>query len=154
MSFWMRKNKFKFHTTFALGELTKVSFVNVVLFCKVWMLDGRDFVSLSLQRRCKRTVCSDRRGCFLYKVTVNAITCLLDPCIFHVSVHKDLNGRKAFSQLGFTNLNLVVFAGWDSTVPAVHWRDMTQRTPTRTTVSGRLPLVLSKFPACLKSGFS
>ena len=43
----MKKKKFKFQTTFTLEELTAVPFVNGVLFCKVRLLDGGDFVSLS-----------------------------------------------------------------------------------------------------------
>lgn len=47
MAFLMKKKKFKFQTTFTLEELTAVPFVNGVLFCKVRLLDGGDFVSLS-----------------------------------------------------------------------------------------------------------
>ncbi|KAF2986627.1 hypothetical protein EK904_002038 [Melospiza melodia maxima] len=41
------KKKFKFQTSFTLEELTAVPFVNGVLFCKIRLLDGGDFASLS-----------------------------------------------------------------------------------------------------------
>lgn len=47
MAFLMKKKKFKFQTSFTLEELTAVPFVNGVLFCKIRLLDGGDFASLS-----------------------------------------------------------------------------------------------------------
>nr|XP_060613762.1 early estrogen-induced gene 1 protein [Anolis sagrei ordinatus] len=47
MAFLMKKKKFKFQTSFTLEELTAVPFVNGVLFCKIRLLDGGDFATLS-----------------------------------------------------------------------------------------------------------
>uniref|UniRef100_A0A8C0KVB6 Estrogen-induced osteoclastosis regulator 1 n=1 Tax=Canis lupus dingo TaxID=286419 RepID=A0A8C0KVB6_CANLU len=117
MAFLMKKKKFKFQTTFTLEELTAVPFVNGVLFCKVRLLDGGDFVSLSsreeVQENCVRW---RKRFTFVCKMSANPATGLLDPCIFRVSVRKELKGGKAYSKLGFADLNLAEFAGSGSTV--------------------------------------
>ncbi|KFO19478.1 Protein FAM102A [Fukomys damarensis] len=117
MAFLMKKKKFKFQTTFTLEELTAVPFVNGVLFCKVRLLDGGDFVSLSsreeVQENCVRW---RKRFAFVCKMSANPATGLLDPCIFRVSVRKELKGGKAYSKLGFADLNLAEFAGSGSTV--------------------------------------
>lgn len=47
MSFLMKKKKFKFQVHFTLEELTAVPIVNGVLFCKIRLIDGGDFVILS-----------------------------------------------------------------------------------------------------------
>ncbi|XP_036040568.1 protein FAM102A isoform X1 [Onychomys torridus] len=117
MAFLMKKKKFKFQTTFTLEELTAVPFVNGVLFCKVRLLDGGDFVSLSsreeVQENCVRW---QKKFSFVCKMSASPATGLLDPCIFRVSVRKELKGGKAYSKLGFTDLNLAEFAGSGSTV--------------------------------------
>uniref|UniRef100_A0A2K5RE47 Estrogen-induced osteoclastogenesis regulator 1 n=1 Tax=Cebus imitator TaxID=2715852 RepID=A0A2K5RE47_CEBIM len=116
MAFLMKKKKFKFQTTFTLEELTAVPFVNGVLFCKVRLLDGGDFVSLSsreeVQENCVRW---RKRFTFVCKMSANPATGLLDPCVFRVSVRKELKGGKAYSKLGFADLNLAEFAGSGST---------------------------------------
>ncbi|XP_054356962.1 early estrogen-induced gene 1 protein isoform X3 [Pongo pygmaeus] len=100
MAFLMKKKKFKFQTTFTLEELTAVPFVNGVLFCKVRLLDGGDFVSLSsreeVQENCVRW---RKRFTFVCKMSANPATGLLDPCVFRVSVRKELKGGKAYSKV-------------------------------------------------------
>ncbi|GAA6092472.1 protein FAM102A isoform X1 [Tachysurus ichikawai] len=44
MAFLMKKKKFKFQVHFTLEELTAVPFINGMLFCKIRLLDGGDFV--------------------------------------------------------------------------------------------------------------
>ncbi|XP_077580839.1 EEIG family member 2-like isoform X2 [Stigmatopora nigra] len=44
-------------------------------------------------------------------MSANARTGVLDPCVFRVSVRKELKGGKAFAKLGFADLNLSEFAG-------------------------------------------
>ncbi|XP_077821179.1 early estrogen-induced gene 1 protein isoform X2 [Macaca mulatta] len=113
MAFLMKKKKFKFQTTFTLEELTAVPFVNGVLFCKVRLLDGGDFVSLSsreeVQENCVRW---RKRFTFVCKMSANPATGLLDPCVFRVSVRK----VRPRVHLGFADLNLAEFAGSGSTV--------------------------------------
>uniref|UniRef100_A0A8C9JB89 Estrogen-induced osteoclastosis regulator 1 n=1 Tax=Panthera tigris altaica TaxID=74533 RepID=A0A8C9JB89_PANTA len=117
MAFLMKKKKFKFQTTFTLEELTAVPFVNGVLFCKVRLLDGGDFVSLSSREEVRENCVRWRkRFTFVCKMSANPATGLLDPCIFRVSVRKELKGGKAYSKLGFADLNLAEFAGSGSTV--------------------------------------
>nr|XP_057922693.1 EEIG family member 2-like isoform X2 [Doryrhamphus excisus] len=49
------------------------------------------------------------------KMSANARTGVLDPCVCRVSVRKELKGGKAFAKLGFADLNLSEFAGSGST---------------------------------------
>ncbi|XP_040592819.1 protein FAM102A isoform X4 [Mesocricetus auratus] len=118
MAFLMKKKKFKFQTTFTLEELTAVPFVNGVLFCKVRLLDGGDFVSLSsreeVQENCVRW---RKRFTFVCKMSANPATGLLDPCIFRVSVRKELKGGKAYSK---TNLDSIRFIPVALLVCAAH----------------------------------
>ncbi|XP_038600977.1 protein FAM102A [Tachyglossus aculeatus] len=117
MAFLMKKKKFKFQTVFTLEELTAVPFVNGVLFCKVRLLDGGDFVSLSsreeVQENCVRW---RKKFTFVCKMSANPATGLLDPCVCRVSIRKELKGGKAYSKLGFADLNLAEFAGSGSAV--------------------------------------
>ncbi|KAG5834949.1 hypothetical protein ANANG_G00266960 [Anguilla anguilla] len=116
MAFLMRKKKFKFQTSFTLEELTAVPFVNGVLFCKIRLLDGGDFVASSsreeVQENCVRW---KKRFSFVCKMSASSATGVLDPCVCRVSVRKELKGGKTFSKLGFADLNLAEFAGSGST---------------------------------------
>ncbi|XP_061657964.1 early estrogen-induced gene 1 protein-like isoform X2 [Syngnathoides biaculeatus] len=107
MSFLTKKKKFKFQVHFTLEELTAVPFVNGVLFCKIRLIDGGDFVILSsreeVQQNCVRW---RKKFSFVCKMCTNAITGILEPCICRVSVRK----------LGFVDLNIAEFAGSSSTV--------------------------------------
>lgn len=99
MAFLMKKKKFKFQTSFTLEELTAVPFVNGVLFCKIRLLDGGDFASLStreeVQENCVRW---KKKFTFVCKMSANPATGLLDPCICRVSVRKELKGGKTYSK--------------------------------------------------------
>lgn len=92
-------------------------FVNGVLFCKLRLLDGGDFVATSsreeVQEHCVRWT---KRFTFVCKMSANPSTGVLDPCICRVSVRKELKGGKTYSKLGFTDLNMAEFAGSGSTV--------------------------------------
>ncbi|XP_041667272.1 family with sequence similarity 102 member Ab [Cheilinus undulatus] len=117
MTFLMKKKKFKFQVSFTLEELTAVPFVNGVLFCKIRLMDGGDFAILSsreeVQQNCVRW---RKKFSFVCKMSANPISGVLDPCICRVSVRKELKGGKAFSKLGFVDLNMAEFAGSGSTV--------------------------------------
>lgn len=52
---------------------------------------------------------------FMCKMSASASTGILDPCIYRVSVRKELKGGKAYAKLGFADLNLAEFAGSGST---------------------------------------
>ncbi|XP_026199243.1 protein FAM102A [Anabas testudineus] len=116
MAFFVKKKKFKFQTHLTLEELTAVPFVNGVLFCKLRLLDG-DFVATSsrveVQENCVRW---RKRFTFVSKMSANPHTGVLDPSVCRVSVRKELKGGKAYSKLGFTDLNMAEFAGSGSTV--------------------------------------
>uniref|UniRef100_A0A3Q0RSI4 Estrogen-induced osteoclastogenesis regulator 1b n=1 Tax=Amphilophus citrinellus TaxID=61819 RepID=A0A3Q0RSI4_AMPCI len=117
MAFLLKKKKFKFQVHFTLEELTAVPFVNGVLFCKIRLIDGGDFAILSsreeVQQNCVRW---RKKFSFVCKMSANAISGVLDPCICRVSVRKELKGGKTFSKIGFADLNISEFAGSGSTV--------------------------------------
>lgn len=117
MAFLMKKKKFRFQIHFTLEELAAVPFVNGVLFCKIRLLDGGDFASSSsreeVQQNCVRW---RKKFSFVCKMSASPTTGVLDPCICRVSVRKELKGGKAFSKLGFADLNMAEFAGSGSTV--------------------------------------
>uniref|UniRef100_A0A8C2LBI0 Family with sequence similarity 102 member Ab n=1 Tax=Cyprinus carpio TaxID=7962 RepID=A0A8C2LBI0_CYPCA len=117
MAFLMKKKKFKFQIHFTLEELTAVPFVNGMLFCKIRLLDGGDFsISSSRQEVQENCVRWRKKFSFVCKMSASPATGVLDPCICRVSVRKELKGGKAFSKLGFADLNLAEFAGSGSTV--------------------------------------
>ncbi|XP_028834321.1 protein FAM102B-like [Denticeps clupeoides] len=116
MSFiMMKKKRFKFRVDFALDELSSVPFVNGVLFCKVRLLDGGFSEESSREMVQANCVRWRKRFTFLCKMSANAGTGVLDPCVCRVSVRKELKGGKAFAKLGFADLNLAEFAGSGST---------------------------------------
>uniref|UniRef100_A0A4W5PJ17 EEIG family member 2a n=1 Tax=Hucho hucho TaxID=62062 RepID=A0A4W5PJ17_9TELE len=116
MSFiMMKKNKFKFKVDFELDELSSVPFVNGVLFCKVRLQDGGFIEESSREQVQANCVRWRKRFSFLCKMSANAGTGVLDPCVCRVSVRKEMKGGKTFAKLGFTDLNLSEFAGSGST---------------------------------------
>lgn len=111
----MKKKRFKFKVDFHLEELSSVPFVNGVLFCKVRLVDGgfaQESPRESVQANC---VHWRKRFSFMCKMSANAGTGVLDPCLCRVSVRKELKGGKSFAKLGFADLNLSEFAGSGST---------------------------------------
>uniref|UniRef100_A0A3B5BBP1 Protein FAM102B-like n=1 Tax=Stegastes partitus TaxID=144197 RepID=A0A3B5BBP1_9TELE len=112
----MKKKRFKFRVDFDLEELSSVPFVNGVLFCKVRLVDGgfaEESTRENVQANCVRW---KKRFSFMCKMSANAGTGVLDPCLCRVSVRKELKGGKTFAKLGFADLNLSEFAGSGSTV--------------------------------------
>ncbi|KAL2097080.1 hypothetical protein ACEWY4_006287 [Coilia grayii] len=116
MSFiMMKKKKFKFKVDFELDELSSVPFVNGVLFCKIRLIDGgftEESSREAVQANCVRW---RKRFSFPCKMSANAGTGVLDPCVCRVSVRKELKGGKTFAKLGFADLNLAEFAGSGNT---------------------------------------
>nr|XP_046178479.1 protein FAM102B-like [Oncorhynchus gorbuscha] len=116
MSFIMtKKHKFKFKVDFELDELSSVPFVNGVLFCKVRLQDGGFTEESSREQVQANCVRWRKRFSFLCKMSANAGTGVLDPCVCRVSVRKEMKGGKTFAKLGFADLNLSEFAGSGST---------------------------------------
>ncbi|KAM4604594.1 EEIG family member 2 [Polymixia lowei] len=116
MSFILaKKKKFKFKVDFALDDLSSIPFVNGVLFCKVRLLDGGFAEESSREPVQANCVHWKKRFSFLCKMSANAGTGVLDPCVCRVSVRKEMKGGKTFAKLGFADLNLSEFAGSGST---------------------------------------
>ncbi|XP_067205611.1 uncharacterized protein [Linepithema humile] len=112
MAFMMKKKKYKFSVEVHLEELTAVPFVSAVLFAKLRLLDGGSFVDHSTREEVQEhTVRWNAKFEFLCKMSANASTGVLDPCILRISVRKELKGGRSFQKLGFTDLNLAEFAG-------------------------------------------
>lgn len=111
----MKKKKFKFKVDFELDELSSVPFVNGVLFCKVRLLDGGFSEESSREQVQSNCVRWRKRFSFPCKMSANAGTGVLDPCICRVSVRKELKGGKTYAKLGFADLNLAEFAGSGNT---------------------------------------
>ncbi|KAF7998037.1 hypothetical protein HCN44_009435 [Aphidius gifuensis] len=112
MAFMMKKKKYKFSVEVGLEELTAVPFLNAVLFAKLRLLDGGSFVHHSTREEVQEhTVSWDAKFEFICKMSANASTGVLDPCILRISVRKELKGGRSFQKLGFTDLNLAEFAG-------------------------------------------
>ncbi|XP_041755898.2 protein FAM102A [Coregonus clupeaformis] len=117
MAFFAKKKIFKFQTHLTLEELTAVPFVNGVLFCKLRLLDGGDFVATSSREEVQENcVYWKKRFTFVCKMSANPTTGVLDPYICRVSVRKELKGGRTYSKLGFTDLNMAEFAGSGSAV--------------------------------------
>ncbi|KDR18023.1 protein FAM102A isoform X5 [Zootermopsis nevadensis] len=112
MAFMMKKKKYKFQVELCLEELAAVPFVNAVLFAKVRLLDGGNFSEISTREEVQdHTVRWGAKFEFVCKMSANASTGVLDPCILRISVRKELKGGRSFQKLGFTDLNLAEFAG-------------------------------------------
>ncbi|XP_048505739.1 protein FAM102B isoform X2 [Athalia rosae] len=112
MAFMMKKKKYKFSVEVGLEELTAVPFVSAVLFAKLRLLDGGSFVDHSTREEVQEhTVQWNAKFEFLCKMSANASTGVLDPCILRISVRKEVKGGRSFQKLGFTDLNLAEFAG-------------------------------------------
>ncbi|XP_043274841.1 uncharacterized protein [Venturia canescens] len=111
MAFMMKKKKYKFSVEIGLEELTAVPFVSAVLFAKLRLLDG-GFIDHSTREEVQEhTVSWNAKFEFPCKMSANASTGVLDPCILRISVRKELKGGRSFQKLGFTDLNLAEFAG-------------------------------------------
>ncbi|CAL8281606.1 unnamed protein product [Lota lota] len=111
----MKKKKFKFKVGFELDDLSSVPFVNGVLFCKVRLIDGGFAAESSREPVQANCVYWKKRFSFVCKMSANAGTGVLDPCVCRVSVRKEMKGGKTFAKLGFADLNLSEFAGSGST---------------------------------------
>lgn len=113
MAFMMKKKKYyKFQVEICLEELTAVPFVSAVLFAKVRLLDGGSFTETSSREEVhEHTVRWGASFEFVCKMSANASTGVLDPCVLRVSVRKEVKGGRSFQKLGFCDLNLAEFAG-------------------------------------------
>ncbi|XP_014288853.1 early estrogen-induced gene 1 protein isoform X2 [Halyomorpha halys] len=112
MAFMMKKKKYKFTVLLCLEEITAVPFLNGVLFAKVRLLDGGNFMETSSREEVEdHKVKWGAKFEFVCKMSANASTGVLDPCMLRVSVRKELKGGRSFQKLGFTDLNLAEFAG-------------------------------------------
>lgn len=53
----------------------------------------------------------DQKFDIVCKMSANASTGILDPCILRISVRKEIKGGRSYHKLGFIDLNLSEFAG-------------------------------------------
>lgn len=112
MSFMTKKKRFKFQVDFGLQELSSVPFVSGILYAKVRLIDGGNFLTQSEREEVNNhCVVWKSRFNFQCKITANAQTGYLDPCMCRISVRRELKGGKASHKLGYVDLNLSEFAG-------------------------------------------
>ncbi|XP_067129872.1 early estrogen-induced gene 1 protein [Centruroides vittatus] len=116
MSFMIKKKKYKFQVDFLLDELSSVPFLKGILFSKIRLLDGGNFIEMS-QREAVQDHCVKWGSQFSFccKMTANAYTGILETCICRVSVRKEVKGGRSFQKLGFADVNLAEFAGAGTT---------------------------------------
>uniref|UniRef100_U5EXK9 Hipothetical protein n=1 Tax=Corethrella appendiculata TaxID=1370023 RepID=U5EXK9_9DIPT len=112
MAFMMKKKKYKFTVDLHLEELVEVPFLNAVLFAKIRLLEGGSFQEYSNREEVKNhTVEWKQKFEFPCKMSANASTGILDPCILRISIRKEIKGGRSYQKLGFIDLNLAEFAG-------------------------------------------
>ncbi|VDI83257.1 Hypothetical predicted protein [Mytilus galloprovincialis] len=112
MSFMTKKKRFKFQVDFGLQELSSVPFVSGILYAKVRLIDGGSFLTQSEREEVNNhSVLWKSKFNFQCKITANANTGYLDPCMCRISVRRELKGGKASHKLGFVDINLSEFAG-------------------------------------------
>ncbi|XP_046993497.1 protein FAM102A-like [Schistocerca americana] len=113
MAFMLQRKKYyKFQVEICVEELTAVPFINAVLFAKVRLLNGGGFTETSSREEVREhTVQWAAKFQFDCKMTANASTGVLNPCILRISVRREVKGGRSFQKLGFCNVNLAEFAG-------------------------------------------
>ncbi|XP_037080264.1 protein FAM102A-like [Pollicipes pollicipes] len=112
MNIMTKKKKYKFQVDLEVEELTSVSFVSAVLFCKVHLLDGGKFMDCSSREEVRdHTVKWNAKMSFCAKMTAPTSTGVLDSCLCRVSVRKEAKGGRSYQKLGFADIELAEFAG-------------------------------------------
>jgi len=112
----LKKKRYKFQVELQLEELNAVTFPNAVLFAKIRLLDGGNFCEItSREEVLQHTVRWGAKFPFVCKMSANASTGLLEPCLLRISVRKEVKGGRSYQKLGFADLNLAEFAGSGST---------------------------------------
>ncbi|XP_037913773.1 uncharacterized protein LOC119653244 isoform X2 [Hermetia illucens] len=112
MAFMMKKKKYKFKVEVQLEELVEVALVNEVLFAKIRLLDGGSFQDYSARKEVENHVVKWNQNFeFICKMSANASTGVLDPCVLRISIRKEVKGGRSYNKLGFIDLNLAEFAG-------------------------------------------
>uniref|UniRef100_A0A0K8TLZ2 Hipothetical protein n=1 Tax=Tabanus bromius TaxID=304241 RepID=A0A0K8TLZ2_TABBR len=112
MAFMMKKKKYKFDVEVQLEELVEVALVNEVLFAKLRLLDGGNFQEYSSREEVKNHIVQwNQKFVFLCKMSANASTGVLDPCLLRISIRKEMKGGRSYYKLGYIDLNLAEFAG-------------------------------------------
>ncbi|XP_032814744.1 early estrogen-induced gene 1 protein-like isoform X9 [Petromyzon marinus] len=112
MAFMMKKKRYRFQVVLELDELSHIPFLNAVLFCKLRLLDGGNFTDYSSREEVRENcVRWKKKFEFVCKMTASPTSGVLDHCVCRVSIRKELKGGKAYSKLGFADLNMAEFAG-------------------------------------------
>jgi len=111
MSFMMKKKRFKFLVNLEVEELSNVPFVSGVLFVKLRLLDGGNFLDTSAREEVRdHRVRWNAKFQVACKMTAS-VSGVLETCACRVSVRKEVKGGKSYQKLGFADVNLAEFAG-------------------------------------------
>lgn len=81
-----------------------LSLTNISWFISLFLPINREEVR-------SHTVKWGQQFSFPCKMSANASTGVLDPCLLRISIRKEVKGGRSYQKLGFTDLNLAEFAG-------------------------------------------
>ncbi|CAG0893434.1 unnamed protein product [Cyprideis torosa] len=112
MSFFTSKKRFKFKVELTLEEMTAVSFARSVFFAKIRLLSGGNFQEFSSREEVRdHSVKWGTKFTFNVKLSANASTGILDPCVLKISVRKESKGGRTYDRMGYVHVNLAELAG-------------------------------------------
>merc|ERR1712136_336748 len=108
----MSKKRFKFQVSLFIDELTAVSSVTGVLYCKVRLQNGGTYTDSTGRQTVKdHCVVFQSKFDFTCKMSAAPNTGILEPCVVRLSVRKEVRGGLSASKVGYVDLNLAEFAG-------------------------------------------
>lgn len=108
----MSKKRFKFQVSLFIDELTAVSSVTGVLYCKVRLQNGGTYSDSTGRQTVKdHCVVFQSKFDFTCKMSAAPNTGILDSCVIRLSVRKEVRGGLSASKVGYVDLNLAEFAG-------------------------------------------
>ena len=108
----MSKKRFKFQVSLFIDELTAVSSVTGVLYCKMRLQNGGTYTDSTGRQTVKdHCVVFQSKFDFTCKMSAAPNTGILEPCLVRLSVRKEVRGGLSASKVGYVDLNLAEFAG-------------------------------------------
>lgn len=111
----MKKKKLKFTVDMIIEELSRVSLLNGVFFCKTRLISGGhgDFNELTSREHIESNCVKWKRGNFTFdcKLSASPTTQILETCLCRISVRKEVRGGRSYDKVGYVDVNLAEYAG-------------------------------------------
>lgn len=108
---FLKRKRFKFSVDLELLQLSDVPLVNAVLFAKVRLLSGGNFVSMTEKVEVRdHAAVWNHRASFSCRIGLDPDTGVLEKCECRISLRKETRNGKSFTKLGFVDVNLSEFA--------------------------------------------